>query len=139
MATYIESTPSLGEQGTLPSNAGELIRGAEWGIDNVLSGCIIQSEEITETRSTDDTIDQKGALVSQLDYDVRWDLSLTLIGDSDKMPVTGDGTNFAVGDTTFSYGGHKWKLTSCTYTGSYNNKKLYQVTGFRTWNFPAQS
>lgn len=125
MATFIESTPSLGNQGTLPANAGELIRGAEWGIDNMISGCIIQSEEITETRSTDDTIDQKGALVSQLDYDVRWDLSLTLIGDSDKMPVTGNGDNFQVGDMTFEYASHKWKLTSCTYTGSYNNKKMY--------------
>lgn len=57
MATFIESTPSLGNQGTLPANAGELIRGAEWDIDNILSGCIIQSEEITETRSTDQTID----------------------------------------------------------------------------------
>lgn len=56
---------------------------------------------------------------------MRWDLSLTLIGDSDKMPVTGDGSNFQVGDMTFEYGSHKWKLTSCTYTGSYNNKKMY--------------
>lgn len=139
MATFIESQPSLGSGGTRPADAGQLIRTEEWGIDNMITGCIIQSEEITETRSTDDTIDQKGALVSQLDYDVRWDLSLTLIGDSDKMPVTGNGDNFQVGDMTFPYAGHKWKLTSCTYTGSYNNKKMYQVTGFRTWNFPAQS
>lgn len=138
MATYIESVPSLSTGGTLPSTAGTLIRSAEWGIDNVLSNCIIQSEEITETRMTDPTQDQKGAVVSELDYDVRWDLSLTLIGDSEKLPVTGDSTSISVGDTTFSYGGHKWKVASCTYTGQYNNKKTYSVTAYRYWNFPAQ-
>lgn len=55
------------------------------------------------------------------------------------MPVTGDSTNFAVGDMTFSYAGHKWKLASCTYTGQYNSKKMYQVTGYRFWNFPNQA
>ena len=64
-------------------------------------------------------------MCSELDYDVRWDLSLTLIGDSDKMPITGDGSTFQVGDMTFSYANHKWKLASCTYTGSYNSKKMY--------------
>lgn len=42
MATtpMIVSSPSL-SGGTLPTNAGELIRGSEWGIDNVLSSAII--------------------------------------------------------------------------------------------------
>ena len=77
--------------------------------------------------------------MSELDYDKRFDLSLTLIGDSSKLPVTGDSTSIAVGDTTFTYNGSKWKVASCTYTGSYNNKKTYQVTGYRYLNFPAQS
>lgn len=136
--TFIESVPSMSGT-TLPLNAGELIRGAEWGIDNILSNCIIQSEEITESRMTDVTQDQKGAVVSELDYDKRFDLTLTLIGAANKLPVTGDSTSIAVGDTTFSYGNHKWKVASCTYTGSYNNKKTYQVTGYRYTNFPSQS
>ena len=57
MATFIESVPSLSTVGTWPTDAGQLIRTEEWGIDNMISGCIIQSEEITETRSTDQTID----------------------------------------------------------------------------------
>ena len=52
--TFIESVPSMSGT-TQPSNAGELIRGDEWGIDNILSNCIIQSEEITESRMTDVT------------------------------------------------------------------------------------
>lgn len=138
MATYLQSSPSL-SGGTLPTNAGELIRTEEWGVDNILSDCIIQSEEISESRMTDQTQDQKGAVVSELDYDVRWDLNLTLIGDSAKLPVTGNSSSIAVGDTTFSYGGHKWKVASCTYTGSYNNKKSYNVTAYRYYNWPAQN
>ena len=137
-ATYIQSTPSMGDA-TLPTTAGELIRGEEWGIDNVLANCIIQSENITESRVTDITQDQKGAVVSELDYDARWDMTLTLIGDSAKLPVTGDETAFAVGDTTFTYAGKKWKIDSCAYTGTYNGKKQYTVTAHRTKNFPAQS
>ena len=137
-ATFIQSEPSMGAT-TLPTDAGTIIRGEEWGIDNVLANCIIQTENITESRMTDDTLDQKGALVSQLDYDSRWDLTLTLIGDSEKLPVTGDSTGIAVGDTTFTYGGFKWKVVSVAYTGTYNAKKQYTLTAFRTKHFPSQT
>lgn len=56
--------------GTLvPTTAGANISDAQWGIDNVLSGFIIQSEDFTEDRSTDQTQDQKGRVVYDLDYD----------------------------------------------------------------------
>ena len=138
MASFIESNPSMGET-TLPTNAGTLIRTEEWGIDNVLSNCIIQTENITESRMTDDTLDQKGSLVSQLDYDARWDLNLTFIGDSAKLPVTGDSSGIAVGDMTFEYAGNKWKITSVAYTGTYNGKKQYTLTAFRTKHWPQQA
>lgn len=76
--------------------------------------------------------------MSELDYDKSWTLNLTLIGDSAKLPVTGDSTGIAVGDTTFYYAGHSWKLDSCEYQGQYNSKKMYTVTGHRFLNFPAQ-
>ena len=136
MATFIESVPSM-DGTTHPTDAGSLIRGPEWGIDNLLADCIIQTENITESRVTDQTQDQKGAVVSELDYDAKWDLSLTLIGDSSKLPVTGDSTAIAVGDTTFSYGGHKWKVSQVKYTGTYNGKKSSTVTGYRYKNFTA--
>lgn len=137
MADFIESKPSMGET-TFPLSAGTLIRTEEWGIDNVLSNCIVQTENITESRMTDDTLDQKGSLVSQLDYDSRWDLNLTFIGDAAKLPVTGDSSGVAVGDMTFEYAGKKWKITSVAYTGTYNGKKQYTLTAFRTKHFPAQ-
>lgn len=136
MATFIQSEPSMNGT-TKPTDAGTLIRGSQWGIDSTLSGFIIQDVQISEERITDDTLDQKGALVSQLDYDSRWNGSMTVIG--------GDGSEdgsvggLQVGDTTFEWAGHKWKITNITYQGTYNDKKKYSVTFFRAKNFPAQS
>lgn len=131
MATFIQSSPSL-SGGTLPANAGELVRGAEWGIDNTLSGFIIQSEDITEEVITDTTQDQKGAVVSQLDYDKHWTLNLGVIGDTEAaLPE--------VGDTAFSYDGKTWKVTNVTYTGAYNDKKKWSIAAERWYNFPAQA
>lgn len=131
MATFITSDPSMGTEGTLPTNAGQLIRGAEFGIDNLISGFIIQSESISESVMTDVTQDQKSAVVSELDYDKRWDLNITMIGDTEAtLPESGD--------ITFAYGGHKWKLDSVTYNGSYQDKKSWSLTAHRYYNFPAQ-
>ena len=133
----IESVPSMGGT-TLPNTAGDLIRGNEWGIDNTLADCIIQSENITEEAITDQTQDQKGAVVSELDYDHHWALSLTLLCDSESAPITGTGSAFDVGDTTFTYGAHgeKWKVKTVAYPGSYNAKKQYVVTAERWTDFP---
>ena len=136
MASTIESKPSMGGT-TLPTNAGSLIRGEEWGIDNTLKDCIIQSESITEEAITDQTQDQKGAVVSELDYDHHWTLSLTLLCDSASAPITGSGTAFQVGDTTMNYAGHNWKVKTVAYNGSYNAKKSYSITAERWTNFPA--
>lgn len=124
---------------TLPANAGTLIRGEEWGIDNSLTGFIIQSEDITEEVITDTTQDQKGAVVSQLDYDKHWTLTLNVIGDTTTAPVIGSGTAAEVGDTTFSYGGKLWKVNSVQYTGSYQDKKKWVINAERWQNFPAQA
>lgn len=136
MATFIQSEPSMNGT-TNPASAGTLIRGEQWGIDATLSGFIIQDVQISEERITDDTLDQKGALVSQLDYDSRWNGSMTVIG--------GDGSEdgsvggLQVGATDFEWAGKKWKITNITYQGTYNDKKKYSVTFFRSANFPAQA
>lgn len=115
-----------------PTDAGTLIRGNEWGIDNTLSGFIVQSEDIAEEVITDTTQDQKGAVVSQLDYDQHWTLTLGVIGDT-------DATLPEVGDTAFEYGGNKWKVLTVTYTGAYNDKKKWSITAERYRLFPAQA
>lgn len=134
MATFIE-TDEL-KNTTIPTTAGTLIRKEQYGIDAVLDGYIIQNVSISKSRTSDDTYDQKNALVSQLDVDERWDGSMTVIGGSDEDATL---DNIEVGDTTFTWNGKKWKVTNVSYQGTYNDKKSYSVSFFRTTNFPAQS
>lgn len=134
MATFIETNELTG--GVIPQTAGEIIRKEQYGIDAILSGYIIQNVSISKSRTSDDTYDQKNALVSQLDVDERWDGSMTVIGGSDEDATL---DNIEVGDTTFTWNNKKWKITNVSYQGTYNDKKSYSVSFFRTTNFPAQS
>lgn len=136
MADFIQSEPSMNGT-TKPTDAGSLIRGSQWGIDATLSGFIIQDVSISEERITDTTQDQKGAVVSQLDYDQHWTGSMNVIG--------GDGSengsvgNIQAGDTTFAWAGHKWKVTNVAYQGNYADKKKYTISFERWTNWPPQT
>ena len=48
----------------LPANGKTLIRDAQWGIDNSLTGFIVQSEDYTYDLVSDSIQDQKGVVVS---------------------------------------------------------------------------
>lgn len=135
MATFIQSEPSMNGT-TKPTDAGSLIRGSQWGIDSTLSGFIVQDVNINEERITDTTQDQKGAVVSQLDYDKHWTGSMNVIGGDGSE--TGAVGNIVPGDTTFSWAGNKWKVTSVAYQGNYADKKKYTISFERWANFPAQ-
>lgn len=134
MATFIQSEPSVNGT-TKPTDAGSLIRTAQWGIDATLSGFIIQDVQITEERVTDTTQDQKGAVVSQLDYDQHWTMEMTVIGGDGSE--TGAVGGIVPGDTDFTWAGEKWKVTSVEYTGNYAEKKRYRISAERWTNFPA--
>lgn len=136
MATFIQSEPSMNGT-THPDTAGSLIRKDQWGINATLSGFIIQDVTINEERITDTTQDQKGAVVSQLDYDQHWTGSMNVIG--------GDGSEngsvgtLNAGDTAFEWAGHKWKITGVQYQGNYADKKKYTVSFERWTNWPPQA
>lgn len=134
MATFIETDELKG--GLIPGTAGGIIRKEQYGIDAILEGYIIQNVSISKSRTSDDTYDQKNALVSQLDVDERWDMSMTVIGGSNEDC---DLEGIEVGDTTFTWNEKAWKITGISYQGTYNDKKSYSITAFRTKNFPAQS
>lgn len=137
MAQEIISAPSL-SGGTLPSDAGSIIRGDEWGINSTLSNCIIQSEDISYQRMSDTTYDQKGATVSQLDIDEQWTLNLSFLCDYTHNPIDSANPAVKVGQIDFQYGGHTWKVTGISYSGAYNAKKMYTLTAERYKNFPTQ-
>ena len=134
MSTFIQ-TDSFTE--TTPTNAGTLIRDQQWGIDATLSGYIIQNVSVSKTRVYDETYDQKNSLVSELDTDEQWTVSMTVIGGDGNEDATIPG--ITVGDTAFEFNGKKWKVRSCTYNGTYNDKKSYSLELFRSTNFPQQS
>lgn len=86
----------------VPANVGpETIADAQWGIDNVLSGWIIQSESITNELVTDTTQDQKGRVIGQLDYDKHYTCQIDMIG---------NGTVPTPGDVNFQYANATWKV-----------------------------
>lgn len=133
MATFIQTDSCAGT--TTPTNAGSLIRDAQYGIDATLSGFIIQNVSISETRTYDSTYDQKNALVSELDTDATWEMQMTVIGGDGSED--GSVAGIVAGDTSFSWNDHTWKVRSVQYNGVYNDKKSYTVTAFRAVNFPA--
>ncbi len=126
----------------VPTAAGDKVSGASWGIDGVTDGFIIQSEDFTEDRSTDQTQDQKGRVVYDLDYDRHYTCTLQVIGDGD-LPDVGL-TSFQWYPTpakSKNAEGNKvnWKVQSITYNGSYNDKKKYTINLERWQNYPANS
>ena len=136
MATFIQAEPSMAGT-TKPTDAGTLVRGSQWGIDATLSGFIIQDVSISEERITDTTQDQKGAVVSQLDYDAHWTMSMNVIGGDGSE--TGAVGSIVPGDTSFSWAGSSWKVTSVTFQGNYADKKKYTIAAERWTNFPAST
>lgn len=52
---------------------------------------------------------------------------------------TGDLPNLSVGMLNFPWAGKLWKLDSCQYQGTYNDKKRYSLAFHRTRLFPPQS
>ena len=134
MAQFIETNELSG--GVLPTLAGDIIRKEQYGIDAVLSGYIIQNVSISKSRTSDETYDQKNSLVSQLDCDCRWEMQMSIIGGSNEDCEL---ENLEVGDISFQWNGKKWKILGIQYQGSYDQKKAYTITAFRTTNFPKQS
>lgn len=138
MATFTQ-TPEL--SGTITPTSAEGITNAGWGIDATLSGYIIQNITVTGSRVTDNTQDQKGAVIGELDYDQQWTLNFDVIGNPSTVSDAEDANlpGLVVGDTGFTFNGHKWKIDSVTYTGSFQDKKRWNVTAHRWANFPAQA
>lgn len=120
-----------------PSGAGSIIRDTQWGIDAVLSGYIIQSIQTNHQRVYDVTYDQKGAEVSELDYDEQWTMQMEVIGGDGNED--GELTGYDVGDISISWNNHLWKCRSVQFRGSYQDKKRYTLELFRCSNFPEQA
>lgn len=139
-STYIETAEARTTGNTVPATAGSIIRKDQYGIDFLFPGFIVQSAQITQSVTSDDTYDQKNALVSQLDLDHVYSATVEVIGGkTEDGTVEGDSETAVinVGDIAYNFAGHNWKVTGVTYTGSFQDKKRYSVTLARWTNFPA--
>lgn len=135
MAQFIQTndvenkTPTIG--------TGAEIRNAQYGIDALLSGYIIQNVSNSKARVYDETYSQKNSLISELDTDEQWTLTMEVIGGdgSEQCELPG----IVVGQTDLEWDDHLWKVRSCVFNGTYNDKKRYSLELFRSTNFPQES
>lgn len=118
---------------------------SEWGIQSSFGDSIIQSEDITSELVTDQTQDQMGRVVSELDYDKHWTCTLQVIGAADLTGTYKVGSIISYeplnyGDMTALPSDNKnWKIRSISTNGSYNDKKKYTFTLEKWSNFPSKS
>lgn len=116
-----------------PDDSGSLVQGGQWGVDAELSGFIIQSEDVTKELVTDQTQDQKGRVVSEMDYDAHQTCTLGVIG-SGTPPAEGSVVSFKPDSYSAAV---NWKVRSVQFAGAYNDKKKYTISLERWQNFPS--
>lgn len=86
---------------------------------------------------TDQTQDQKGRVVYDLDYDRHWTCTLQVIGNGTLPAVGSTTTQYAEGPNSSTK--KNWKVQSITYNGSYNDKKKYTINLERWQHYPTNS
>lgn len=139
-ATFRETAEARVAGNTIPATAGSVINKEQYGIDFLFPGYIVQSATITQSVNEDITQDQKNSIVSRLDLDHIYDATVEVIGGStEDGTLSASGGNIEVGDIAYNFAGHNWKVTSITYTGSFQDKKRYQISLQRSTNYPPES
>lgn len=98
-----------------------------FGVTNLLTGFTVLNEDYSEQDIVHQVPDQLGAIVNEHPYDVRTDLTLTVIG---------AGTLPTIGAKTFSYDSKTWKVDKISKPCAYNDLKKYTITAYRYTNFP---
>ena len=119
---------------TLPTKLG----GSPRGIQNTLTGFVIENETITETPVQEDTDDQMGARADEQVYDTRVDLRLTVYGASATADISSVTPSLASGGKKIVYGGKTYKVDSIEEAGTYNGKRRWNISAHKYDNFPAQ-
>lgn len=112
----------------------QIAAGTPRGIQNTLTGYVIETESIVPTDVCEPVPDQDNATADEITYDTRTDLRLTV-----RSATTGKTAPATAGSTTFSYAGAKWKIDSCEEAGSYNGLRRWNIVGHRFTNFPPQT
>lgn len=106
-----------------PTNANTL--SVQIGINHLLTGYIVQSEDINESTQTLEIADQKGRTAQVIAYDKGNSISLTAIGPATPPCRAGQTLSwYDVSGTALSC-----IVTSCRRTCSYNDTAKWQIDG----------
>lgn len=105
------------------------------GIQNTLTGCVIESESINESDVTEQVPDQNGAIAGEISYDKRTDLKLTVR----KSAVSGTIPATVGSDLTYPATGNsakKYRVDSVEEAGTYSGLRRWNITAHRYNNWP---
>ena len=116
------------------------IKGSPRGIQNTLSGFVVESENFDERPIQEDNDDQNGARADEVVYDTEETLELTVYGATSAADITAVVVAMGNGYTgkKIVYAGKTWKVDSCKEAGTYNGKRRWTIQAHKRDNFPPQ-
>ena len=116
------------------------IKGSPRGIQNTLSGFVVESENFDTRPVQEDFDDQNGARADERVYDTEETLDLTVYGASANADIANVVVAMPTGYTgkKIVYAGKTWKVDSCKEAGTYNGRRRWSITGHKRDNFPPQ-
>ena len=94
----------------------------QYGVSNTLAGYVIETENTTTSPQRELVHNQQNAVTAEIQYDIRYELKLTVRGASEPAA------------TTLSYDSQTWIVDSVEKAGSYNGLRRYNITAHRYSN-----
>lgn len=111
----------------IPANA----TAEEYGISSSLANYTIESENITTTPQREQVPDQKNAVVKEIRYDTRYDLRLTVRGETEPAATT---INYGTTGSGSSAAPITWIVDTVEKAGTYNGLRRFNITAHRYAN-----
>ena len=96
-----------------------------YGVQDTLSGYILQDINVTEDVNTVQIPDQQGAIAQVRAFQKHWNISFTAIGNNNTAPGSGAGSVIEFQTTT---GKFKAFVQSCERRATYNDTQKWAVT-----------
>ena len=116
-------------------DTGDAAVNGSYGITTELQGYTVETENIRESTLAEPVPNQHNQVENELDYDTRYELTLTIRGKVHPR----DTTSGCCKDGFITYDGKKYKVDTVENAGTYNGLRRYSITAHRTTKFPKQS
>ncbi len=100
----------------------------QYGVTETIAGYTIESASVTTTPQREQVPDQKNAVVKEIRYDTRYELRLTMRGESEPPATTIDYGTTGKGNSVSPV---TWIVDSVEKAGTYNGLRRWNVTAHR--------